>query len=150
MPARSIVRRPTVVPSISAATGANAIGTSAPIYVDSDDDALKYIPAGTGSTERAVAVSLSTSGFRFTAGTGTCVSGTVVVATGLATVLGFVATLEGTGATATGATEIDTLFVSSITTGAVTVAGSYHSATAAVQVVSTASSSTFRWFALGT
>ena len=122
----------------------------APIYVDSDDDALKIIPAGTGSTERAVGIAMTTSGFRFAAGTGTLASGVVVVATGLATVLSFTTTMSSTGATATGATEVETVYVDSITTGAVTVAGAYHSGTAAVMVPSTASSNVFYWLAFGT
>ncbi len=40
---RSLTRRPTVAGSASAG--------SAPIYVDSDDNRLKFIPAGTGTTE---------------------------------------------------------------------------------------------------
>lgn len=43
MPARAITRRSTVAGT--ATTG------SAPIYVDSDDNRLKFIPAGSGSTE---------------------------------------------------------------------------------------------------
>ena len=144
MPIRSIVRR-------SAVAGAlNATRNTAPVYVDSDDDALKYIPAGTGSTERAFGVSLSTSGFRMAAGTGTLASGTVVVATGLATVLGFTGILSGTGATASGATEVDSVVVASITTGAVTVNGQYHAAEAATGVQSVSGTSAFYWFAVGT
>lgn len=44
MPTRSIMRRPTLL-------GVNAQVGYAPIYVDSDDNKLKMIPAGTGSTE---------------------------------------------------------------------------------------------------
>jgi hypothetical protein len=43
---RSITRRPTVA--------GYASGASAPIYVDSDDNLLKYIPAGSGTTEVVV------------------------------------------------------------------------------------------------
>ena len=43
MPTRSIVRRPAVLGSVWAETAA--------IYVDSDDNRLKVIPAGSGSTE---------------------------------------------------------------------------------------------------
>src|SRR5476649_2157866 len=56
---------------------------------------------------------------KFAAGTGTFVSGTVTVATGLTLCSSFTATLIGTGATATGATEIERVVVVSITTGAV-------------------------------
>jgi hypothetical protein len=43
MPSRAIARRKTVVGAASGAT--------APIYVDSDDNILKFIPAGSGTTE---------------------------------------------------------------------------------------------------
>lgn len=83
-------------------------------------------------------------------GTGAFVSGTVVVATGLTLCSTFIATLIGTGATATGATEIERAVVASITTGAVTVNGSYHSGTAAVCVQSVSGTASFHWLAYGT
>ena len=145
---RSITRR---------GTGATfpAGPASAPIYVTSSGatgsvNALLIVPAGTGSTEIAVGLAATASGFRFAAGTGTLASGVVVVATGLSTVLSFTTTMSSTGATATGATEVETVYVDSITTGAVTVAGAYHSGTAAVMVPSTASSNVFYWLAFGT
>lgn len=88
--------------------------------------------------------------YKIANGTGTLVSGTVVVATGLATVASFVASMIGTGATATGATEAERIVVVSITTGAVTVNGSYHSATAAVMVQSVSGTAAFHWIAIGT
>lgn len=45
MPTQYIARRSTVSPNAAAKAGA------APIYVDSDDNKLKYIPAGSGTTE---------------------------------------------------------------------------------------------------
>lgn len=83
-------------------------------------------------------------------GTGTFVSGTVVVATGLTLCTAFTATLIGTGATATGATEIERVVVASITTGAVTCNGSYHSGTAAVMVQSVSGTAAFYYTAFGT
>ena len=142
MPSRSINRNATV--------RGYAMPTTAPIYVDSDDNALKIIPAGTGTTELAVCLAATASGFRFAAGTGALVAGTLVVATGLSTVLAFAPVLSGTGASASGVTEVDTLVVASITTGAVTVNGAYHSGTAAVQVQSVSGTSTFYWIAVGT
>src|SRR5258706_9431792 len=47
MPIRNIRRGPTVLGS--------AIPSSAPIYVDSDDNKLKMIPAGSGTTEVVLA-----------------------------------------------------------------------------------------------
>jgi hypothetical protein len=83
-------------------------------------------------------------------GTGTFVSGTVTVATGLTLCTAFAATLIGTGATATGATEIERVVVASISTGAVVVNGSYHSGTAAVMVQSVSGTAAFYWLAAGT
>lgn len=83
-------------------------------------------------------------------GTGTFVSGTVTIATGLTLCTAFAATLIGTGATATGATEIERCVVSSISTGAVVVNGSYHSGTAAVCVQSVSGTAAFYWLACGT
>ena len=142
MPARSITRAATVQ--------GYALPANAPIYVDSDDNALKIIPAGTGTTELAIGLAASASGFRFAGGSGALITGALTVATGLTTVRSFVATLSGTGATATGASEVDTLLVSSITTGSVVVQGSYHSGTAAVQVASVSGTATFYWLAIGT
>lgn len=45
MPTQYIARRATVSPNATAKAGA------APIYVDSDDNILKFIPAGSGTTE---------------------------------------------------------------------------------------------------
>lgn len=83
-------------------------------------------------------------------GTGTLVSGTVTIATGLVLCTSFAATLIGTGATATGVTEVERLVVASITTGAVVVNGSYHSGTAAVTVQSVSGTAAFYWVGCGT
>ena len=138
---RSIYRGPTVK--------GYATSGSVPLYVDSDDNAIKHIPAGSGTTERVVGIAMSASGFRFAAGTGALVTGTLVVATGLATVLSFAAALSGTGNGASGATETVTIRVSSITTGAVSVVGSYQGATG-TSIVSAAGEETFYWLAVGT
>lgn len=87
---------------------------------------------------------------KFAAGTGTFVSGTVTIATGLTLCTSFTATLIGTGATATGATEIERVVISSITTGAVVCNGSYHSGTASVCVQSVSGTAAFYWQAYGT
>ena len=86
MPARAIRRAATVA--------GYAIPTSAPLYVDSDDNALKIIPAGTGTTELAVGLAATASGFRFAVGTGSLVTGALVVATGLTSIIAFTATLS--------------------------------------------------------
>lgn len=52
MPAANITRRATVK--------GTAIPSSAPIYVDSDDNKLKFIPAGSGSTEVEIVDASST------------------------------------------------------------------------------------------
>ena len=141
MPERGIYR--------AASVKGVATVTNAPIYINSSDNLPHIIPIGSGTAEVVIPVATSTSGARFAAGTGTLVSGTVIVATGLTSVLSFAASLSGTGAAATGATEVTELFVASITTGAVTVNGSYHSATAAVNVQSVSGTSAFYWVAVG-
>lgn len=83
-------------------------------------------------------------------GTGTFVSGTVTIATGLTLCTAFAATLIGTGATATGVSEIERVVVASITTGAVLCNGSYHSGTAAVSVQSVSGTASFYYVACGT
>ena len=141
---RSITRRPAI-----AGVG-YATKTSAPFYVNDTDNSVRCIPAGTGSTEVAFMLTAATGAAKTAYGTGTFVSGTVTVATGLLTVASFQATLIGTGATATGATEIERIVVASITTGAVVVNGSYHSGTAAVSVQSVSGTAAFYWTAYGT
>lgn len=98
----------------------------------------------------AIQTATGASGVRVAHGTGSLVTGTVIVATGLSTVVAFAYSIVGTGATVTGATEVERLTVSSITTGAVSVAGSYHSGTAAVMVPSASGTATFYWIAIGT
>lgn len=95
---------------------------------------------------------LATSGAgpKFAAGTGTLVSGTVVIATGLTTVTAFSCLLNSTGNTAAGATESESVKVTSITTGAVTVGNLFHSATASVSVSGASGTASFYWIALGT
>jgi hypothetical protein len=139
---RSITRRAT-------AAGYATAG-SAPLYVNSSDNSVRVIPIGSGTAEVSLAQTVSTGAVKIAAGTGTFVSGTVTVATGLATCTSFNATLIGTGATATGATEIEQCVVASITTGAVVVNGSYHSGTAAVMVQSVSGTAAFYWQAYGT
>lgn len=141
MPERGIYR--------AASVKGFATPTNAPIYINSTDNLPHLIPIGSGTTEQIIPLAVSTSGARVAAGTGTLVSGTVAIATGLTSVLAFSASLIGTGATATGATEVERLVVASITTGAVTVNGSYHSATAAVSVQSVSGTAAFYWVAVG-
>ena len=142
MPARSITRAATIQ--------GYAIPANAPLYVDSDDNALKIIPAGTGSTELAVVLAATASGFRVAAGTGTLVTGAVVVATGLTTVLACATAQYGATGFATGATEVHTTFVKSITTGAVTVGGIFNSFATGAATVSVSGTATFYWIAIGT
>ena len=140
MPERGIYRTPTVK--------GIATVTNCPIYLDSDDNTLKCIPAGSGTTEVVIPFATSTSGAKFAAGTGTLVSGTVAIATGLTSVLSFSASLQGTGASSSGVTEVAELVVSSITTGSVTVVGSYNAATG-VRIASVSGTSAFYWIAVG-
>lgn len=88
--------------------------------------------------------------WRVACGTGTLVTGALVVATGLNSVVGFNATVKATGATASGATEVESIRVQTITTGAVSVVGIYHSATASIALESVSGTSVFYWTAIGT
>ena len=83
-------------------------------------------------------------------GTGTLVTGAVVVATGLATVTAFTATISGPSSFATGATEADTVMVSSITTGAVTVKGVFNAFVTGAATISVSGTAKFYWIAIGT
>lgn len=138
---RSLTRRPTIVGSATAG--------SAPIYVDSDDNIVKHVPAGSGTTEIPFAVMTSASGARMAAGSGALVTGTATIATGLTSVLGFQATVYGATGFASGATEVDEIIVSSITTGAVSVKGVYSSFVTGARTISASGTATFYWWAVG-
>lgn len=83
-------------------------------------------------------------------GSGALVSGVATVATGLASVNVFTATLTGTGAKTTGAAEIATLQVHTITTGAVIVQGFFNSFVTGTPTISVSGTNTFSWIAIGT
>ena len=118
---------------------------------NSANDLADIVDASSGLSQLQAIKDLTNTGAGKVAyGTGTFVSGTVTVATGLTLCTSFVATLIGTGATATGATEIERVVVASITTGAVVCNGSYHSGTAAVSVQSVSGTSAFYYVACGT
>ena len=138
---RSITRRPTVVGTASAG--------SAPIYVDSDDNTLKHIPAGSGTTEIAIPTAVSTSGAKIAAGSGALVSGSATIATGLTSVLGFQATLNGPTGFTTGATEVSNLIVSTITTGSVVVKGVFNAFVTGAATLSSSGTGGFTWVAVG-
>ena len=94
----------------------------------------------------------SSSGPRVAAGTGTLVTGAVVVATGLATVTAFTASVKepATGTYTTGANEVHSINVKSITTGAVSVDGVFNSLATGAATVSVSGTATFYWIAFGT
>jgi X-X-X-Leu-X-X-Gly heptad repeat protein len=140
MPERGIYR--------AAAVKGYATPTNAPVYVNSTDNLIHLIPIGSGTSEVVVGASVSTSGARFAAGSGSLVSGAATIATGLSTVLSFTAGLSGTGARASGTTEVAQVSVSSITTGSVSLIGMYSTA-AATWVTSVSGTSGFYWTAVG-
>ena len=84
-------------------------------------------------------------------GSGALVTGSLVVATGLATVVGFSATLLNQP-TGTGTNSNQLLAATSITTGAVTVTSYSVSSVTGATTVSTGSAATgsFSWIAIGT
>ena len=97
-------------------------------------------------------VTTPSAGFRYAAGVGTMVTGTLAVATGLASVTAFFANYNASGA-GTG-TSGQQLIIPTIVagTGAVTVTAFYISAQGASGAIAAASGSTgaFSWFAIGT
>ena len=143
MPVRGLVR--------TAAFKGTVTDTNAPIYVDSDDNIPYLIPAGTGSSLIPFVLGLTgVTGAKIAAGSGTLVTGTVIVATGLTTVKGFVATVYGATGFATGATEVHEIQVVSITTGAVSVQGIFNAFVTGAATISASGTATFYWLALGT
>lgn len=138
---RSLTRRPSQ-PGYSAVT-------SAPIRVDSADNTIKVIPAGSGSTEIAVPTMISASGAKIAAGSGALVSGSATIATGLTSVMSFHATVYGATGFATGATEVDEVIVSSITTGSVVCKGVFSIFSTGSRALSASGTATFYWHALG-
>ena len=127
-----------------------ATSGSAPINVDVDDNAVKIIPIGSGTTEQVFAMAATASGFRTAVGTGTLVTGTATIATGLTSVLGFTATVYGATGFATGATEVDRIIVGTITTGSVVVTGAFSSFATGASTLSASGTATFYWIAFGT
>ncbi len=142
MPARSIAR--------SASVKGYAIPTAAPIYVNSGDNSVRIIPAGTGTTEVVLAIAGAASGFKMTAGSGALVSGTGTIATGLLTVQGFSITLKGATGFATGATEVSDFNITSITTGSVAVQGVFNAFATGASTLSVSGTAAYSWLALGT
>lgn len=141
MPERGIYR--------AAAFKGYATPTNAPVYVNSTDNLVHIIPIGSGTAEQVLSLAVSTSGARSAAGTGTLVTGSAIVATGLTSVLQFSATVFGATGFATGATEVDRIIVSSITTGAVTVKGVFNSFATGAATISVSGTATFYWTAQG-
>lgn len=139
MPERSIVRRATAL--------GYATPSAAPIYVDSDDNTVKIIPAGSGTTEVALAQAVSTSGSKYAAGVAALVTGAVTVTTGLTTVLSAMAA-PAAQPNATGAASPQ-IIVATWATGAVTfTAYSISSVTGATTAANTATGN-INWVAVG-
>lgn len=141
MPERGILR--------AASVKGYATPTNAPCYVSSGDNLLHVIPAGTGTTEVIIPSAISTSGARFAAGSGALVSGTATIATGLASVLSFQATLNGPTGFATGATEVSNIIVSTITTGSVVIKGVFNAFVTGAATLSVSGTGGFTWTAVG-
>ena len=95
-------------------------------------------------------VTTPSTAFRFAAGTGTMVTGTATIATGLTSVVAFVADFTSSGA-GTGTSGNQQIYYAA-TTGSVLATAFYISAVGASGAVAAASGSTgtFAWFAVGT
>jgi hypothetical protein len=83
-------------------------------------------------------------------GTGSLVSGSVTIDTGLQSVSAFTANLTGTGAKTTGAAEVSALQIHTITTGSVVVQGFFNAFVTGASTISVSGTSAFRWIAIGT
>ncbi len=141
---RSIKRGP-VIAGIGYATK-----TSAPFYVSDVDNSPRCIPAGAGSTEVAFMMSTLTGASKTAYGSGALVSGSGTVATGLLTVASFQAEVYGATGFASGATEVSSIIVASITTGSVSVKGVFNAFTTGAATLSSSGTATFYWQAVGT
>lgn len=139
---RSITRRASVAGYASAG--------SAPLYINSSDNSVRVIPVGSGTAEVSLMTTTLTGAAKTAFGTGALVTGAAIVATGLTTVTSFQAEIYGATGFATGATEVSSIMVSSITTGAVTVKGLYNSFTTGAATISVSGTATFYWQAVGT
>jgi hypothetical protein len=95
-------------------------------------------------------MSTPSAAFRQAAGSGSLVSGTATIATGLNSVLSFNTILNGPTGFATGATEVSDIVVSSITTGSVVVKGTFNSFVTGAATISVSGTGGFFWQALGT
>lgn len=108
--------------------------------------------SGAFSQIPAVQTATGASGVRVAHGSGTLVTGTLIVATGLSTVVGFTATViqPATGTYLTGASEVHSINVVSITTGAVSVQGVFNAFVTGAATKSASGTATFYWIAFGT
>ena len=92
----------------------------------------------------------TSSGYRMAFGTGTLVSGTATIATGLDTVVSFTANVNRTTSPATGAGEVSNIWIGTITTGSVVVTGAFNAFVTGAATVSASGTATFNWLAFGT
>lgn len=158
---RSLTRNPTVKGAAS--------GASAPIYVDSDDNIVKVIPAGSGTTEvqivdvssvqtltnKTIASSAGTpfvggvaAGYKLARGSQALDGANPTpVVTGLATVVAFVVTLANAAAPGIG-----TSILTRGTVAAGTVDVNAWKVTSAIDatLIASAGTETFDWVAIGT
>ena len=114
-------------------------------------DCVNRALAGRLVEERDVPYARQVSGaaIRYAHGSGALVSGTATIQTGLTTVLAFQATNFGSTGFATGATEVDDVIVSSITTGSVVCKGIFSDFSTGTRKVSASGTTTFYWVAFG-
>ena len=139
MPIRSVVR--------AATPKGYALPDNAPIYVDSDDNQLKVIPAGTGSTEVPVMLG-GTAVAKIVGGTGALVTGTLLIATGLSQITAAWAS-QREQPTGTGTASMQILVPTWATGGLTVTAYSVASVTGGTAAAST-STGAFSWGAIGT
>lgn len=110
---------------------------------------LTRVNQGTDPGNDIVELVADGGGYRVAAGTGTMVAGAATVTTGLNAITGFTVMLKGTGNTSAGVTGTESMRIQTITTGAVTVGGLWHSNTASVSVNDVTGTNSFYWIAVG-
>ena len=139
MPIRSVVRCPE--------PKGYATPDNAPLFVDADDNQLKLIPAGTGSTVVPIMQGITGAVAKIAGGTGALVTGALSFASGLTTIVSAWAN-PAAQPTGTGTASMQIL-VPTWATGALTVtAYSVASVTGGTAAAST-STGAFTWGAIG-
>lgn len=86
---------------------------------------------------------------RIAYGSGSLVSGSATVNTGLSSILAMDASILGATGFSAGATEVSSVFVSSVTTGSAVIKGIFNSFVTGAATISVSGTGQFTWIAVG-